>query len=213
MSVYEQTSASRQRTTRSLVFAGLAAWFALALYVVLGGHMASPASGPPIRVTVAAGLPPILFLILYRTSHALRDYVLGLDIRLLVAMQGWRVLGGIFLVLYIFGMLPGAFALPAGLGDVAIGVTAPWILLALVRRPDFVASRNFVVWNLLGIFDLIVALATGGLMSGAVPGFSLEVTMAPMVVWPLAMVPGFLVPLFVILHLIVIFQSRQAARA
>ena len=213
MTVYEQTPASRRQTTRSLVFAGLAAWFALALYAVLAGHMAAPAGAPPIPVVVAAGVPPILFLIFLRTSRALRDFVLGLDIRLLVAMQGWRVLGGIFLVLYISGNLPGVFAYPAGLGDVAIGVTAPWVLLALVRRPEFAASRNFIVWNLLGIFDLIVALTTGGLASGAVSGIVGEVTTAPMVVWPLAMIPGFLVPLFVILHLIAIIQARQAARA
>ena len=32
-----------------------------------------------------------------------------------------------FVVLYGFGILPGVFALPAGLGDMAIGATAPFI--------------------------------------------------------------------------------------
>lgn len=212
MSVHDHAPEAGQ-TTPSLVLGGLAVWFATALYAVLAGHLAAPAGAPPIPIVVAAGAPPILFLILCRTSRAFRDFVLGLDIRLLVAMQGWRVLGGVFLVLYIFGMLPGVFALPAGLGDVAVGVTAPWVLLALVRRPEFAATRGFIVWNLLGILDLIVALAVGGLASGAVPGLTGEVTTAPMVVWPLAMIPGFLVPLFVILHLIAIVQARQAARA
>src|SRR5262249_11237234 len=48
--------------------------------------------------------------------------------------------------LYVHGVLPGAFAWPAGLGDIAIGVTAPWVALALVRRPGFATSRVFVAY-------------------------------------------------------------------
>lgn len=36
----------------------------------------------------------------------------------LLAMQVYRVLGGIFLVLWTLGLLPGQFALRAGIGDV-----------------------------------------------------------------------------------------------
>lgn len=213
MSVYEHASGEHRKTIRSLVIAVLAAWFALALYLVLAGHLASPPGAPPILVVMAAGIPPVLFLILCRVSASLRNFVLDIDLRFLVAVQGWRVLGGVFLVLMIFGILPGQFALPAGLGDVAIGVTAPWILLALVRRPQFATSGTFLAWNLLGILDLVAALAAGGLASGAVPGFAGQVTTAPMAVWPLAMIPGFLVPLFIILHSIAIMQSRRLARA
>lgn len=212
MSVYEQASASGRQTTRFLVFAGLAAWFALALYAVLAGWLrAEPGAASPLLLVAVVG-PPLLFLGACRASSGLRAFAQSLDIRLLVAMQGWRVLGGMFLVLYVFGMLPGFFAFPAGLGDVAIGVTAPWIVLALLRRPAFAASRGFVVWNLLGIFDFVVAVSTGTL-TGLFPGLAAGMTAASMQVWPLAMIPGFLVPLFTILHLIAIIQARQAARA
>ena len=34
-------------------------------------------------------------------------------------------------------------------GAIAVGLTAPWVALALVRRPGFATSRLFVGWNLL----------------------------------------------------------------
>ncbi len=52
-----------------------------------------------------------------------------------------------FLTLYSYGVLPGIFAWPAGLGDMAIGVTAPLVLSALLRRPGFAAGKSFVAWN------------------------------------------------------------------
>ena len=209
MSSYQQTSGSTG--IRSVVYFGLAVWLAIALFAVLAGWLRAPAGQPPLAVAVAAGAPILIFLGLYASSRALREFVLGLDPRLLAAMQGWRVLGGMFLVLYAFGLLPGLFAFPAGLGDVAIGVTAPWVVLALIRRPEFLASRGFIVWNLLGIFDFVVAVGAGVMASGVVPAFASGLTTAAMNAWPLAMIPGFLVPLFAILHLIAIFQARRAA--
>src|ERR1700731_1688521 len=56
-------------------------------------------------------------------------------------MQAWRWAGFRFQTLYTYGVLPGIFAWPAGLGDMAVGVTAPLVLAALLRRPGFVAYK------------------------------------------------------------------------
>jgi hypothetical protein len=108
-------------------------------------------------------------------------------------------------------VLPGAFAWPAGLGDIAIGVTAPWVARALVRWPDFATSRVFVIWNLLGILDLVVAVSVGGLSSALASGGAGEVTTGPMARLPLVLIPAYLVPLFVMLHLAALFQARGQA--
>jgi hypothetical protein len=107
--------------------------------------------------------------------------------------------------------LPGAFAWPAGLGDIAIGITAPWIAMALWRRPAFASSQVFLVWNLLGILDLIVAVGTGAISSMLASGAPGEVTTAPMAQLPLVLIPAYLVPLFVMLHLSSLFQARRLA--
>ena len=108
-------------------------------------------------------------------------------------------------------MLPGSFAWPAGLGDMAIGLTAPWVARAVARRPAFAASRTFVVWNLLGLLDFVGAVGTGTASSALATGAPGEVTTGPMSQLPLVLIPGFFVPLFIVLHLVALIRSRQTA--
>src|SRR5262249_57804764 len=42
----------------------------------------------------------------------------------LVGLQVYRVLGANFLALWAYGAIPGVFALPAGIGDVLVGLLA-----------------------------------------------------------------------------------------
>jgi hypothetical protein len=127
-------------------------------------------------------------------------------------MQAWRWAGLGFLSLYAQNVLPAIFALPAGLGDMAIGVTAPWVVLALVRQPAFAASAAFIRWNLLGILDLVVALSIGALSATLSTGAPGEISTAPMAALPLLLIPAFLVPLFLMLHTVALMQSRQRGR-
>ena len=53
----------------------------------------------------------------------------------LVGVQLYRALGVIFLILYASGKLPGLFAWPAGVGDIAVGLLAPVVGLAYARAP------------------------------------------------------------------------------
>src|SRR5229473_268043 len=108
--------------------------------------------------------------------------------------------------------LPGIFAWPAGLGDMAIGVTAPLVLAALLRRPGFAAGKSFVAWNLSGILDLTVAVSIGALVPLLAPNFYGAVSTAPMTQLPLVLVPTYLVPTFLILHLTALFQARRLGR-
>jgi len=190
----------------ALLVGGL--WFAAALALSLSGSLQTSQGVPPLKLLAAASVPIVVFVTWYRGFTAFRAWVLGLDLPLLVMLQAWRVVGGMFLVLLAFGLLPGLFAWPAGVGDVAIGVTAPAVALGLARRAKFGAGRGFVAWNLLGILDLVVAVAAGTLASGRVPGLVDGVTTNAMGGWPLSMIPGFFVPLFVILHLAAIAQAR-----
>ncbi len=78
----------------------------------------------------------------------------------LVGVQLYRALGVIFLILYAAGKLPGLFAWPAGVGDIAIGLLAPVVGLAYARAPHDTAGL-VRTWNVLGILDLVVAVTTG----------------------------------------------------
>ncbi|MCZ6606984.1 MAG: hypothetical protein O7A64_04875, partial [Alphaproteobacteria bacterium] len=161
----------------------------------------------PVLLSVA--VPIAIFLAVFAASRGFRDFVLSLDIRVATTLQAWRIIGFAFLMLYAHGVLPGLFAWPAGLGDVAMGLTAPFVVLALMRRPEFARSGRFIVWNLLGLFDFVVAAVTSTLVSAAFPALSAgPITSAPLEHWPLILFPSFIVPLFVFMHLSVLFQVR-----
>jgi hypothetical protein len=72
----------------------------------------------------------------------------------------------IFLLLYASGKLPGLFALPAGAGDVAVGLLAP-VVASTAGGDQQTDARRVWLWTLLGIADLIVALGSGFLPSPA----------------------------------------------
>ncbi len=91
----------------------------------------------------------------------------------------------------------------------AIGLTSPWLALNLARRPAFAASRLFVIWNLLGILDLIGAVGSAAANQMLATGAAGEVTVAPMALLPLLLVPAYLVPLFFIWHLTALSQARR----
>jgi hypothetical protein len=189
----------------------LAVWFVVVFMLGAAGAIARPPGAPPLPILIGATAPIALFLGAYWGWPAFRAFVLRLDLPLATAIQAWRAGGLGFLALYAHGVLPGAFAWPAGMGDIAIGVTAPWITRALVRRSGFATSRGFVVWNLLGILDLVVAVSVGGLISVLASGATGEVTTQPMARLPLVLIPAYLVPLFVMLHLAALFQARRQA--
>jgi hypothetical protein len=118
-----------------------------------------------------------------------------------------RVVGVLFLIVMAQGRLPAAFALPAGLGDIAIGVAAPFVALRLARGTGRAAAVRF---NMLGIIDLIVAGIMGFLLVGVV-----EVTpsTAPLFVLPLALIPTTAVPLAIALHIVSLRRLGTAAKS
>ncbi len=163
---------------------------------------------PPIALTVL--IPVALFVLAFMLSGRFKQFVLAQDFRILTALQLWRVIGFAFLALYSFNILPGLFALSAGLGDVAIGLMAIFMVAKLDRDPTYVSSSGFLSFQFFGLFDFIVALATAGLASGAFPALvSNGLTSAAMDVWPLNIFPSFIVPAFIILHLTVLLKIRD----
>ena len=130
--------------------------------------------------------------------------------RLLTALQGWRVIGAVFIVLYFHGMLPGLFAWPAGAGDVAVGLAAPFAVLAMVTgAPGW--RRGVLALNVAGLVDFAVALSSGLLTSptsfGILAG---DIDTSIVMTIPLGLIPAFGVPFFILMHLISLIQLRRA---
>jgi hypothetical protein len=199
----------RSTSLRFFAWVVLTFWLVLILGLGAKGAFPVPAGTPPYPIVIGVAAPILVFLAAVWVSSTFRSFVMAADLPLLTALQAWRFAGFGFLALFAHGVLPGVFAWPAGLGDMAIGLTAPWVALTVARRPGFSASWLFVIWNLLGILDLIGAVGSAAVNQMLAIGAAGEVTVAPMAQLPLLLVPAFLVPLFVIWHLTALFQSRR----
>ena len=185
----------------------------LVLVVILGANDAFARGPGALPLPILAGFltPIFVFLVAFWTVGSFRDFVMSIDLPVMAGIQAWRFAGLGFIALYAYGVLPGLFAWPAGLGDMAIGLTAPFVILALRRQPAFAAGGLFRIWNLLGVLDLIVAVSLGATSAGLGTGISAEITTFPMGVMPLVLIPAFLVPLFLMLHFASLLQARRMA--
>ncbi|WP_051979692.1 hypothetical protein [Edaphobacter aggregans] len=199
-------------TTRYAHLTGwlLAAWFALSLTASALHLFSVPPGRPPLPILIAVLAPLAIFSIWYLRSADLRGYLLSLSPRVLTLLHAWRIGGFVFLVLAAYNILPALFALPAGWGDIAIGVTAPFVAYRLATPAH---KRTFIFWHILGITDLVLAVSLGALAPFLDPRQLAPnaVTPAPMSTLPLSLIPTFAVPLLLILHIISIAQTRHWA--
>lgn len=125
----------------------------------------------------------------------------------LIAPQALRVAGVIFLLAMLFGGLPWLFALPAGLGDIAIGLTAPFVMRRVARG----SYRGAVWFNIYGLLDLTVALVLGALtgLSATAQLINVSPTSAELTVLPLVLIPATAVPLSIALHIFDLVALRR----
>ena len=188
--------------------AALAVWLLVVLALGAGGAYIGAPGQPPLPVFAGAVVPLLAFALALRASTAFREYLLALDVRLVVGMQAWRYAGFGFLALYANHVLPGLFAWPAGLGDMAIGLVAPWWIVALSKDPAAAASSSFRLWNALGILDFVVAFTTATICAMTITS-DVPPTIAPMGQLPLVLVPAFMVPLFVMLHVVALMHAKR----
>jgi hypothetical protein len=120
---------------------------------------------------------------------------------LLVAVHTWRILGIFFLWGVSLGILHPAFGIPAGVGDILIGVTA--IPFAYFLWKGFSWSKYaLVVWSVLGIADLVNAVSLGLITAS-------EFDVSTMTFFPWVLVPTVGVPLALALHGITLYRLRN----
>ncbi len=86
-----------------------------------------------------------------------------------------------------------------------MGVTAPVFAMSVISGKSFL-RRAFLVWNLLGILDFVVAPTLGLAIAESLGIRSGEVSTQPLTVLPLTLFPTFIVPFFILVHLSVLVQ-------
>jgi hypothetical protein len=203
-STWPDTDRAKALWTISTLLVG---WFVIAALTSIAG-VYRPQSGPP---TIQYGLliPIIVGVLLFRSVPLLRRTLAVVPNSWLVGLQLYRVLGVIFLVLYAGAHLPAAFALPAGIGDVLVGIFAPFAAASFARSPE-ASTRRVRLWNWIGIADLVIALSMGFATSPS-PFQLLSFDHPNQLVgmFPLALIPVFAVPLSILLHIASLQKLRQ----
>jgi hypothetical protein len=192
------------RDSRTAVVSGivLAAWAIVTTILSRRGtyQPPDPYSPPPIGITLVLVLLVLAACLL--ASPTLRRLLTNQ--KNLILLNLWRLVGAVFLMLMASGQMPALWALPAGIGDVLVGAAAPWIARD-VETPQ--GRRRAIVFNLLGMLDLVVAVGLGIMTSpGPAQVFHTTPTSEMATRFPLALVPTFLVPLAWTLHVVSLWQ-------
>lgn len=178
--------------------AGLALWLALALALALS---------EALTLERRFAVPILLFslvaaqIALYVRGGAFRTFADAVDTRTLLLFQAVRApIGAAFLVLMSYG-LDETFARVAGIGDVIAGSLALVLALTAPRsRPLLLA------WNVLGFVDMIAVIVT---VQRVLLLSDHPQTLSMLVHFPGLLLPSFLVPLIVAVHLLVFARIRR----
>lgn len=142
----------------------------------------------PPRIPIAL-VGTLLLGYLLLLSPAFRSIIAAVPQHWLIGIQAFRILGSVWLVRYFAGQLPGLFALPAGIGDVATGLLAPFVAYAWYSGKPYARSAA-IAWNLFGIADLVNAVVMAALTNGGAGG----------IVFPLVLIPAYGVARAFLIH-------------
>ena len=204
---------ARTSLGRLAVAGVLGAWFALVLAIGAAGAL-DPVRGvgvPGLGLTVA--LPVAALAAAFFAFRTIREAMLAIPLPALVAVNAIRILGVIFVMLHAAGKLPAPFAPSAGWGDIFVGVTAlpvAWAMLRFGAR----ARPLALLWNTIGIADLVNAVALGALSApGPLQVFAGPPSSAPMATLPWLLIPGFLVPALMFIHIVIFYRLAKSEAA
>jgi hypothetical protein len=189
---------ARELIAPSAIFVAL--WIVLAYTLAARGFFSAPGDSVP---SIAWALAPLAIGYLgFLTIKSARAVVDEIPLHWITGLQLYRALGVVFLVEWMLGALPGMFALPAGIGDVAVGLAAPFVA-ARLKRGSANAREVAIRWNALGIADLVIAITMGVLTTpGPLHLLALDSSSRAITMLPLVLVPTVAVPFSILLHLI-----------
>lgn len=190
----------------------LALWIGLAVAAGAAGFFASRAHAGVPGVAYGLVLPMVAVLVWLRRSPDARRMLAAVPQSRLVGVQTYRVFGGMFLLLLLEGRIPAPFALPAGWGDLLIGLVAPIVAWRAAAEPD--ESRPLVaLWNVVGLLDLAVALTMGILTSpGRLEQLAFDAPNRAITAFPFVLIPTVLVPVSILLDAASLARLARTAR-
>jgi len=200
--LWQERTSPRSAAVAMVTGVVIAAWGATTGVLAIRGFYLPPGPTSPPPIGIQLGIALLVLAACLALSPTLRGLLSNQ--KNLIRLNVWRLLGVLFLILMLNRQVPALWAIPAGLGDILIGATAFWV----AARLDAPGGRSrAILFNLLGLADLVVAVGLGVTTSPGPAQFFHTTPTAELVThFPLALVPGFLVPLAVMLHVVSLWQ-------
>jgi hypothetical protein len=161
----------------------------------------------------AVALPVIIVCLSVLRSKSLRRTLDEIPLSWLIGVNAVRVIGVDFVILYALHRLPAPFAPLAGWGDILVGVTALPVAYLVAHQPNK-ARPIALLWNIIGIGDLVMAVGLGVVSSpGPTQLIFGNTNSAIMATLPWLLIPGFLVPILITTHLAIFYRLRSSRSA
>jgi hypothetical protein len=205
-------SLSRNLEGRLRAAFALTAWFAVVVALGASGALSPQHAGTPgLGVTVV--LPVIALCLAFLVFRTTSEAMAATPLPVLIALNVLRLLGVFFVLLYAANRLPAPFAPTAGWVDIFVGATALPVAFLVWRRQTG-ASGLALVWNAIGFLDLVDAVFLGATSApGPIQIFTGPPSSEIMTTLPWLLIPGFLVPCFLAVHVVIFARLTRRASA
>lgn len=203
-----ELTSSQRRTVWLTVMITFTLWLAIVWSAAINGFFKTVGGVP--RLPLALFVPVIIGVPILLRSRRMGQVLDAMPASWLIALQLFRVLGSAFLIGWIYGAVPGIFALPAGIGDLLTGLFAVPVAIGLASGTKG-AGRAAVAWNIFGLADFVI-----GVSIGLAIAYHLIETGFPSAtggVYPTVMIPAFAVPSAIMLHALSLRQLRRRSVA
>ena len=174
-------------------------WFLSAFLLSRTGWFGYFSSGQLFSLGAASAA--VGFVVLHSQSDQFRRFLRARNLKVVTLGQVLRYYGLLAFVKSDQRVLPALFAIPTGVIDVVFATTSFFVAGLLVSskgRP----KRGFIAWHMLGLIGLgtsvILAVLTSSSRFGLIHN---GITSQAMTRFPMSIVPTFIGPLMVVLHL------------
>ena len=200
---------SNETATRWFILS-IVFWFLLATTTIAYDFFNNPVTSADffpgfvlLATLMTAGLFPILF---YIKSKVLRQALLAVNLKVLIAMQFYRIGGLVFISAALVGSMPTYYGLFVGTFDLIVAFSS--IFLIAVGTLKY---RTIRLHSIVGISDFVIAITWYALM------FPLPVignivshdnSLHGLGAWPLSFIALYAVPISICLHLLTIEKAK-----
>jgi hypothetical protein len=186
---------------------GLAVWIIYGGTLGYAGVIANSTALPPGMFYM---LVPIIMLVMFMARSRIGETVaLSVPLWLLMGMESFRLVVEIFLhQLWLDGQLPKMLTYQGANFDILIGISAPIVAWLLASRK--ISDRMALVWNVIGI-AMLANVAVRAVLStqGPLHLILTEVPNAAIGTFPYTFIPGLMVPLALMMHVLSIRALRN----